>query len=508
MRQLSILICTLFVGLLLGQTIVKAQQLISYELIASYDKEGMETVLFDFLGGIGDDLPLSEDQIIEMMNITHPVDVYRVLYNTEHPILGTIQASGAFSMPTTLDCALPVAVYQHGTTFNRTGVPSFLSIEHNIGAILSSSGYASVLPDYMGLGDSEGMHPYVHAGTQAQAGVDMLRAVREMQEQLNYELRNELFICGYSQGGHASMALFKEIETNLADEFFVAGASPMSGPYAVFDVQEQVMWQDYSSPAYLPYLLIGYQSIYPQLADYSNIWKPEFDHFNNFTGDSDDFFEILNLVEIPDNPSTMIKQEFIDEYDADDNHPLKVVLRENENHDWVPSAPVLLSGCCDDEQVLYENAIVAEETFNENGAADVARIDFCTLFGNTGFLGHNGCVPYCLLWTKNFFDDIAADCGVSTEALGSPSVFTYPNPATEQVTVILPIDFGSKYSVTLTDVAGRMVLSQDCEAIPQIELDVRKLSTGTYVLQVVSEGSSYDYGSTEQRVYQEKLLIK
>ncbi len=494
----------LFAAMTLTTFSCAAQNLISAELIASYDLDEMSVLVSDFLGGLGDDLPLSEDDILNMLNVTHPVNVYQILYNTEHPVLGTIQASGAYSFPIGLDCALPVVIYQHGTTFGVQDVPSFLSIEHNVGAILSSSGYASLMPDYMGLGDSEGMHPYVHADTEAQAGVDLARAARELQEDLNVELKNEFYITGYSQGGHAAMALFHEMETNLSDEFFVAGASPMSGPYAVYEVQEQVMWQDYSSPDYLPYLLLGYISVYPELEEYSSIWKPEFDQFNNFEGDASDFLPVLTATDCPSNPSTMVKQEFIDEYQSDDNHPLKVVLKDNNRFDWTPSAPVLLSGCCDDEQVMYENAIFTENKFIENGATDVSRIDFCTLFGSTGFLGHGGCIPYCMLWTKNFFDDIVTDCAVSNEDLDQLQIDVFPNPASDYARISLPGGGMGSFKINLVDLNGHLSMQRESSHQESLELDLSEVNSGLYVLEIVK----VDGNGSQIEKYRQRLIVQ
>ena len=179
--------------------------------------------------------PYPASFIIDILNLQYGVDIYRVTYNTTHPVLGDITATGALALPQLEACALPVAIYQHGTTFSTTGVPSFLSDEHNIGVMLASSGYIGLMPDYIGLGGSDEniMHPYVHAKTEAIAGVDLLRANRELTQTLDYFWNEQIFIFGYSQGGHGAMALFKELETEYADEFTVTACAPMSGPYDI-----------------------------------------------------------------------------------------------------------------------------------------------------------------------------------------------------------------------------------------------------------------------------------
>ncbi len=494
----------IIISLILQTQYVSAQKVIATELIAEYNAEEMETLLLDFLGGAIDDYPISIESVLEQLGIQYSVEVYKVTYETTHPVLGTIQATGALSFPIDMvaegedDPTLPIAAYQHGTTFSTSGVPSHLSIEHNIGAILASSGYVTALPDYMGLGDSEGMHPYVHAKTQALAGIDLLRATRELAADFPYELTEQLFIFGYSQGGHGAMSLFHEIEMNYTDEFTVSGVAPMSGPYDMSQTQADVIWQEYSSPSYLPYILIGYRSVYPELlAGYEAPFIEEFDNFNNFEGDSDEFFQILDSYNIPRVPADMIKPDILEDFKTNPEHPLRVALRENDLYDWTPKAPVMLLGCCDDEQVMFGNTEVCYNKFVENGVANVEMIDFCELFGGFGFLGHGGCVPFCLLWGKQFFDDLR-DGAVSTEeTVIRENLHFYPNPAKNIVQFELPKLARAPYQLSISDITGRVVYRQNDIVTPNFTINIEDLQTGMYLVNL--EGTK---GS-----YQNKLMI-
>ena len=53
------------------------------------------------------------------------------------------------------------------------------------------------MPDYIGMGDSPGFHPYVHAKSEATASIDMVRAAREYLSTTNFVDNNELFLTGY-----------------------------------------------------------------------------------------------------------------------------------------------------------------------------------------------------------------------------------------------------------------------------------------------------------------------
>ena len=74
-------------------------------------------------------------------------------------------------------------------------------------------GYNVVMPDYIGMGESPGLHPYCHGASEATATIDMIRAVREAQ---TLDMipgmtadNGEMFVTGYSQEacghGHAQI---------------------------------------------------------------------------------------------------------------------------------------------------------------------------------------------------------------------------------------------------------------------------------------------------------------
>ena len=90
-----------------------------------------------------------------------------------------------------------------------------------------------LMPDYIGMGESPGLHPYCHGESEATATRDMIRAARAfIADSLQMIDNGELFLTGYSQGGHAAMAAHKYFEdNNLLAEFNVLGSAPCSGPY-------------------------------------------------------------------------------------------------------------------------------------------------------------------------------------------------------------------------------------------------------------------------------------
>ena len=109
-------------------------------------------------------------------------------------------------------------------------------------AFLSGSGYVYVEPDYLGLGDSSGMHPYQIKEPYGTCVVDLLRAAKQYDLQNDEFMINEqLFLVGYSEGGYATMAAHQIIERDYNDEFIITASLPMAGAYSMSEIMVDVM---------------------------------------------------------------------------------------------------------------------------------------------------------------------------------------------------------------------------------------------------------------------------
>ena len=195
--------------------------------------------------------------------------MYKVVYETIGARGDSTIASGVVAFPVQNRCAFPIASYQHGTIIKKDGVASSDNpgAEIYLGILLATDGYVVQLPDYLGLGEGPGLHPYQHGKSEASAVIDMLRATRHLAEIIETRLVNEVFLFGYSQGGHATMFTHKEIEEFHADEFTLKASAPMSGAYDMSGTMVDVMLSDdpYSVPGYMPYMLLGFKEAEPVL---------------------------------------------------------------------------------------------------------------------------------------------------------------------------------------------------------------------------------------------------
>ena len=194
--------------------------------------------------------------------VDYAVDLYRVRYKTIGSDNLPDTASGLLVIPQVAPgTLLPMVVYGHGTTSGPTDVPSQLRGGYEVAMAYAAFGFVTAAPDYLGLGDSRGFHPYVHAATETSASLDMLNASLEYLDFYEPDWNaNFLFLAGYSQGGHTAMALHKEIEDFWSFVYPVTAATHMSGPYSMSGVmRDKLLSNDsYGFPAYIAYIVLGY----------------------------------------------------------------------------------------------------------------------------------------------------------------------------------------------------------------------------------------------------------
>lgn len=331
--------------------------------------------------------------------VNYGVTVYEVIYNTTYFDGSVIKASGVYFVPNEVRTDLPKVVYFHGTQIEKHR-DIRISGEMAICTGLATDGYAALYVDYMGLGKGEGRHIYQHAETQARAGLDLLRAVEELNGELGITFNDMLFTSGYSQGGHGAISFHRYIEENPEFGYTITASSPMSGAYDMAGAQEKAMFEPYSHPGYLPYLLSGYNAVYQIYPDISMALKSPYDETVLPLLDGNHSMSDVNKV-MPAIPSQFIREEIVEAYKSDDNHPLKKALRENSFLDWKPEAPIQLCYCKGDEQVYYENSINVYNSMKDLGADRVVKRQSGRKFG------HNTCALYAALYSKMWFDSFA-----------------------------------------------------------------------------------------------------
>ena len=337
-----------------------------------------------------------------IFNVSYDVKVYRVEYNTVSWDSTATTASGLLCVPVNPPCKVGLVSYQHGTILQKNQVPSFLvGNEWFIPLIGAALGYDAVAPDYLGLGTGPGFHPYQHAHTEATATIDMIRAAKEVVDTMGAPYNDQLFLLGYSQGGHATMATHQLIQQQLDNVMHVTASAPMSGAYDMSGVMGDLLTspQPYPAPFYLPYLIFGYQEVYHLYTNDSDVMIHPYDStlqplFNGIIPES-----TVDNAMPPSGIPVQIMQPFqVDSFVQDSStNFFRVKLKENNTYYWLPTSPITMYFCTGDNYVPHANTTVAYNYFVDSmGATNVDTVDI-------GNYEHQACAPYAILSAVQWF---------------------------------------------------------------------------------------------------------
>lgn len=368
------------------------------------------------------------------------VDVHRLEYHTVAPGDEPTTASAALFVPAGVEPECrgerPILLYAHGTTTERDFDMTDIQNEDRIEAILmvatfAAHGYIVVAPNYVGYGGSTDYHPYLNADQSSKDMIDALAAARSAlptSDAPTTRASDQLFVTGYSQGGHVAMATHRALEAAGTP---ITASAPMSGPYALAAFGDAVFYGQVnaSAPLLLTMIMTGYQQAYgdiyststdafeaqyasgiesllPSTQRRSAIFEQGLlphDHLFSETP-PDPAFEAYTPATEPDEladvfalgfgPEHLITNSYRLAYleDAQANpdggfptttdglpadspaHPLRQAFKRNDLRDWTPNAPMLLCAGSEDPTVFYMNTQLMQGYW-ANTEANVTVLD-------------------------------------------------------------------------------------------------------------------------------------
>jgi acetyl esterase/lipase len=427
-----------------------------------------------------------------LSDVKYDIDMYKVRYNTTDLNGQPIIASGMIAVPVNPTCdSLPIALYAHGTVLKRDNVPSANNQESALGKAFASKGYVVAMPDYLGLGDLQGLHPYQHALSEATTSIDILRATKEfINDSLAFDYSNETFLTGYSQGGHAAMATAKYIKDNqLQNEFNIAGAAPLSGAYHISKRQTDELLLDipYGSPDYIVYLLLSFQEVYGNIFNnYSDILQSPYDNTIPPMFDGNQVISNIHTA-LPNQTSQYLNPTFLNGFIADSNTkttPMWQALLDNDNHDWTPQIPIKMFYCNGDQTVKPQNTLDAYDAMIANGATAVFKEDL-------GNLGHGDCVIPAIKGAIDYFESLRTDCAPITEVpecICLPeNTLLYPIPASNELNIDWP--YSTSVRIEIYNTTGTRVYANEINSFSIIS--TKNWSSGVYSI-IFTSGNLYE----------------
>lgn len=308
--------------------------------------------------------------------IANGVKVYRIVYKTDFPEGNEIQASGLIIVPDNDKDQFTMLSFQHGTITTQEEAPSAYQPVGNMEAYLAGTvgaalakPYLVVMPDYIGYGVSSDLaHPYIDKASLASASLDMLRAAKEFAKANEINVKKEIRLLGYSEGGYATMALHQAIQETAANEFTVEASYPGAGTYDVVGTAKWVLSQNTDMPAmaasFYMWTLLTYNQLYGINAPLTELLTPD----NAVKVGAAIASGNLMEADVSDNPTELFAPAFIQGILNETNAPFMNALRANNVYDWKPNSPVILFHSSGDDIVPVLNAENAESAMKSKGA--------------------------------------------------------------------------------------------------------------------------------------------
>lgn len=254
-----------------------------------------------------------------------------------------------------------------------------------LSSLLANKGYAVVDADYVGFGITYQMvHPYLDKKATARAVADMGKLARPFLEANGYEfLSDDVFIFGYSQGGHAATAVQEFIESH--DDYYKAlpltkvfcGGGPYD-PKVTYDVAKAT--DVIGFPAVVPMFLQGtiYANDLPlKEADFLSDAMLKDDRFKTWLNSKAYTMDQINLLMKSigcGQFSTILRPEAM-KNDYAPNTQLFAALAANATTTYCPKTPMYIFHSEGDDVVTFDNAKALRESFVKKGA-DQSKIEY------------------------------------------------------------------------------------------------------------------------------------
>jgi acetyl esterase/lipase len=303
---------------------------------------------------------LSSARLPEPVDIRYSIDLFRVQYwTTRFDDVPTI-ASGLVAVPRGVPLR-GVVSYQHGTNPTRATTPSQPSLGEGVlcSAIFAGGGYLFLAADYIGLGTSREVHPYMYSPSTVAAVLDLLRATRALTNRIHVQWSSQIALFGFSQGGHATAVVQRALEELGDPAFRVIASAPIAGIYDLrrISLPNVLAGKTTGFALYMGYLANAYATIYQQPLEtllteqYAKLIPQLFD--GKHTG--------KQIEAALSTPRALFNAEFLEAYDADKPHWFLSAIEDNQAYDWKPVAPVRMFYGEADLDVLPRDSLHAAE---------------------------------------------------------------------------------------------------------------------------------------------------
>lgn len=351
---------------------------------------------------------------------TQDIELFKVRYRSRDERGRNVVLSGLLALPKN---AAPkgLVIFNHGTINERAISPSRYRGETKISEAslatlaFASGGYAVAMPDYLGLGDHNGAHPYPLGSINARSAIDIINPARQIIARRGVKVGAKLFVTGYSEGGAVSMWTQRVLERENHPLHRLTSAAHLSGPYDLSGVTRQSLLaptndlKQFAPRLYLLANIVWYQHKISG-ARLTNYFKPAmantvFNAFGRTLSDENIIKRLAltaTLMRAQNRVDRVLAPQFLRALQHNDaRDPIVRALKENDTFDWSPRTPTLLVALQNDTIVTSQNTTKTWRAMRARGVnANVVR----QIIIRDVKLNHVTAVAPALLLARRYFD--------------------------------------------------------------------------------------------------------
>jgi hypothetical protein len=283
----------------------------------------------------------------------------KIIYTTASPDNQPKEASGILLIPENISEKV-ILLYLHSAITDPKKASSLSLLGNNEllrAAILASTGFITLIPDYMGYGASSDVpHLFEHKKSLVQSNYDFLWAVHQYLKQNKITSLNKLFILGYGEGAYSSLVLQQKIEETL--QFQILHTYAGGGVYnksrfitSLFETEKNT-----NALGNFVRLLISYNRNYKRLnRPLSYYFNPPYSHQIETIINENGILKDSMVTGIT--VRELFTKEFIDGVLEKTDRTYLEVVQENDISDWKPKTPITLYRGSLDQVTAYANTL-------------------------------------------------------------------------------------------------------------------------------------------------------
>jgi len=302
----------------------------------------------------------------ERFPLENGISLHRVTYWSEGTTGTLLPASGLLALPAGTQRWKGTVSWQHGTATLKTDAPSAPSLYNGVlaAAIFAGAGYVLVAPDYPGFGASPEPHAYYHSASITESMINLLKATRTILAVQPLQGSRHLFLTGFSQGGHATLAAHQQLERTSIEGYDLTGSASIAGPMNLAEVQLRYALEGKAKfgSLYIAWIALCYARVYDQpindvlLAPWDDIVSSLFDGTR-------DGAEIV--ATLPTSPTSLLTEKVKAAIRLDGSHWFVDRLHDNSVVDWTVKTPLRAYYADKDVDVIPKDVI----TFRKSSQA-------------------------------------------------------------------------------------------------------------------------------------------